>query len=194
MRRLALSLVAASCVVILGPAAEAAPEASRVVDRTFVCQTGYLGGVHQIETWAGKGARPNGKRLGFTNVTTNLPEGFLGGITSDEVWVNKRLCRASKARLPLSRAGLSGGSIGISERRVDCFTPRTVLIRVRGDYVRPTTFRTTSPYGYPTLRAVGVVVQAQLAVGSASGRLFAYASVDSKMKTRLYTNRDCKED
>jgi hypothetical protein len=84
--------------------------------------------------------------------------------------------------------------IGITEKRVDCFTPRTVLLRVRGQFARPTSMRTATAYGFAQLRAVGSLRSAELSLSAPTGRRLAYASVDSNQRTTLFTARDCEED
>jgi hypothetical protein len=192
--------LAASMLVLLACALAASiaagTAASRVIDRTFVCQTGYLGGVYQIEAWASTAGQKQGRarKFSFVSVNTNLPDGFLGGIESNAVWVNRLHCRPTSVKPALSRVGLRGGGIGISEQRVDCFTPRKLLFRVRGEFVRPTALHDVSPFGYPELRAVGAVRTAELGVTSESGRRIAYASIDPNRRTLLSTARDCTED
>jgi hypothetical protein len=180
---------------VLAPA-HARDTASRVIDQTFVCQTGYLGGVHQLEARAHKSVRREGgsKRYGFVSMNTNLPEGFLGGVETGSIWVSRRYCRATDARPPLTRAGLRGGAIGPFERRIDCFTPRQVLIRIRGESARPASLKAVSPYGYPILRALGNFRKVEIAIGTPKRRLLAYASVDATQRTQLFTAPDCQED
>ncbi len=187
--------IATVCAARLSEA-DAEPAASRVIDRTFSCQTGYLGGVYQVEAWAGKSVRAGSgsKRYGFASIRANLPEQSVGGIDADAIWVSRRNCQAVRTSMPLGTTGLQGGAIGLLERRLDCFTPRRVLIRIRGEFARPTSLRAVAPYGDALLLARGVVRKAQLAMSSPAGRRLAYASVDATQRTLLYTAPDCEED
>jgi hypothetical protein len=69
-----------------------------------------------------------------------------------------------------------------------------VLLRVRGAFVKPTTLRTASPYGYPQLQALGPTKRAELAVATVGGKPIAYASIAGAKTARLFTSTNCQED
>ena len=71
---------------------------------------------------------------------------------------------------------------------------KDTLGRLRGDFVKPTTLRTASPFGYPQLRALGATKQAELAVATLAGKPIAYASIAGAKTARLFTSTDCQED
>ncbi len=186
--------VAALCAALI-PTAVAGPAASRVVDRTFACETGYLGGIYQatVETYWFVPPKAE-RRIPSATVVTNLTNGFLGGISSTSMYVNRLHCKATSTTLPLTTKGLRGGRFSPLATEYDCYTPRRVLLRIRGDFVKPTVLRTASPFGYPQLRALGATKRAELAVGTLAGKPIAYASIAGTKTARLFTSTDCQED
>ncbi|HJR94801.1 MAG TPA: hypothetical protein VJ807_05145 [Gaiellaceae bacterium] len=188
----ALAIVLAAAAVV--PAAGADSSASRLVDRTFTCAVGYLGGVYQTSVESYWSLPPHVvRRTASATATTNLEKGFLGGISSSSLYVNKRYCRPTGIRLPLTTKGLQGGPFSEFSTEYDCFTPRRVLFRVRVEFVKPTALRTASPLGVPQLQALGPATRAELAIGTLKGKPIAYASI-AGTKARLFTATDCQED
>jgi fluoride ion exporter CrcB/FEX len=196
MRRLAFLLgVSALACSVLVAAGSAEPGASRIVDRTFLCETGYLGGVYQATVESYWYVPPQaGRRIPSGTVSTNLTEGFLGGISPSSMSVNREHCTPTRAKLSLTTTGMRGGPFSPLSTEYDCYTPRRVLLRIRGDFVKPTTLRTASPFGYPQLQAQGAAKQTALAVGTLAGKLIAYASIAGAKKARLFTSTNCQED
>ena len=189
-----LAGVAAVCAVLV-PTAAAGPAASRIIDSTFSCETGYLGGVYQatVNTYWYVPPKTT-RRVPGANVGTNLTNGFLGGISPSSIYVNRLYCKVTKARASLTTNSLRGGAFSSLPTEFDCYTPRRVLLRLRGDFVKPTTLRTASPFGYPQLRALGATKRAELAVATISGKPIAYASIAGAKTARLFTSTDCQED
>jgi hypothetical protein len=186
--------VAALCAVLI-PAAAADPVASRVVDSTFACETGYLGGVYQATINSYWYVPPQAtRRIPGANVGTSLTNGFLGGISTNSIYVNRLYCKVTKAKAPLTTKGLRGGAFSPLPTEFDCFTPRRVLLRIRGDFVKPTTLRTAKPFGYPQLRALGATKRAEVVITTLAGRAIAYASIAGAKTPRLFTSTDCQED
>jgi hypothetical protein len=73
--------LAVGAVVLLSPA-HAREGASRVVDRTFVCEVGYLGGVYQATVESYWFLPPQSeRRIPSATVATNLQNGFLARST-----------------------------------------------------------------------------------------------------------------
>lgn len=195
MKRICVLIVLVGIAGVLLAPAYAREEASRVVDRTFACETGYLGGVYQTTVNSNWYVPPPATgRIPSATVTTNLTDGFLGGISSSSIHVNRLHCKATKTKVQLSTKGLSGGSFSSLPVQYDCYTPRRVLLRIRGEFVKPTTLRTASPYGYPQLRALGATTRAELAVATLAGKPIAYASIAGAKTARLFTSTDCQED
>ena len=196
MKRIgALIVVAGIAGVLLAPA-YGRENASRVLDSTFTCETGYLGGVYQatIDSYWYVPPQATG-RIPSATVDTNLTNGFLGGISSNSIYVNRLYCKVTKARAPLTTKGMRGGPFSALPTEFDCYTPRRVLLRIRGEFVKPTTFRMAPPFGYPQLRALGAVKQAELAIATPAGKPIAYASIaGAKPSAGLLTSTDCQED
>jgi hypothetical protein len=185
----ALALVAGR----LSSHARAAPSASTIVDRTFLCETGYLGGIYQVQI-AGSDAVPQASEarpasVGLTTIDASLA--FLGKQPALEVNVER--CKARRARVSLSTSRLSGGAVGKLGRSFDCVTPRRILVRVRAEFRQPTSLRVVKPYGYATLRAGGIARTASLAIQTEAGKRIALALVRGN-SARIYTANTCEED
>ena len=100
----------------------------------------------------------------------------------------------TRAPVTLTTKGLRGGAFSHSARGFDCFTSRRVLVRIRGEFVKPATLKTASPFGYPQLQAQGAMKHAELAVATIAGKPIAYASIAGPKSARLFTSPDCQED
>jgi hypothetical protein len=194
VRRIAAPLVVAGMAAALLAPAQARDTASRIIDRTFVCEAGYLGGIYQVSFESYWHMPPTGRRTPSATASTNLASGSIAGISPTSLNVNRLHCKATGAKVPLTTKGLRGGAFSPFNTEYDCFTPRMVLLRVRGEFVKPTTLRTVSPFGYPQLHAQGPATQIQLAVGTLKGKPIAYASIAGPKKARLFTYNDCQED
>ncbi len=194
--RRSIALIAVGCLATMPlSTAHARQEASRVVDRTFSCATGYVGGIYQTSVESYWHVPPQGeRRTPSATASTVLTNGFLGGISPTSVYVNRLHCKATKSKLPLTTKRLRGGAFSPFNTEFDCFTPRKVLLRVRGAFVKPTTLHTASPFGYPQLQAMGPAIQTELAVGTLKGKPIAYASIAGVQKARLFIATDCEED
>jgi hypothetical protein len=194
MARGSILVVAVFCGAAFLSAANARPDASRVIDRTFVCATGYLGGIYQLEVDAYFAARQGSqKREVFANVATNLPDGFLGGVDAKEVFVNPRHCNAVERVRPTT-GHLHTVAVDPLGVQVECDTPRTVVVRIRGEFAKPTSLRTAQAFGRPRLRASGAVEEAAITIATRAGRTIASVTVASTQKARLSTSTNCRED
>ena len=195
MKRTCVLIALAGIAGVLLAPAYAREDASRVIDRTFACETGYLGGVYQATIDSYWYLPPQGgRRIPSATVDTNLTNGFLGGISSSSVYVNRLYCKVTKTKAPLTTKGLRGGAFSPLATEFDCFTPRRVLLRVRADFVKPTKLRTASPTGYPQLQALGATKRSELVVATLAGKPIAYASITGAKTARLFTSTDCQED
>ncbi len=196
MRRalvITLALTAVAAVLIPSPAAR--PDASRIVDRTFNCTAGYLGGVYQVDIDSYWYVDPQTqRRTPSATVSTSLTNGFLGGISSSSLYVNRLHCRATNAKVALTTKGLSGGALDALGAQNQCFTSRRILVRIRGEFRKPTQLRVASPSGYPQFQALGPTTQTELAIATIAGRPIAYAATAGPRKARLFTSTDCRED
>ena len=123
-------------------------------------------------------------------IVTTLP-GFTFPFRSwGTVGVNRARCRASSARVSLSRSGLQGGAAGPIDDRWDCTPGRRVYVRVRavlGSRAALSTFRSV-------LRMTVPVREATLAARAQSGRPLVYAQVLQSGKSLLYTSPTCFPD
>jgi hypothetical protein len=193
-RRVVAVVVVGLAAVVLAPA-HARESASRVIDRTFSCETHYLGGVYQASVESYWFVPPQGgRRTPSATATTLATNGFLGGISSSSMYVTRLRCRATSARVRLTTKSLRGGAFSQLRTSYDCFTPRRVLLRLRGEFVKPTTLRTASPSGYPQFQALGATKRTELAVATVAGKPIAYASIAGAKTARLFTSTTCQED
>jgi hypothetical protein len=99
-------------------------------------------------------------------------------------------CRTRSGRIPLSSAGLRGGSPGQLGASLDCVTPKRVIVRVRavlGGAAKP---RARGEF----LKTTAPVTEAAFAVRTESGRPLAYAQVLQSGRTKHFTAKGCAED
>lgn len=123
-------------------------------------------------------------------IVTTLPGYTFPFRSWGTVGVNRARCRASTARVSLSRSGLQGGAAGPIDDRWDCTPGRRVYVRVRavlGSRAGLTTFRSV-------LRTTVPVREATLAARAQSGRTLVYAQVLQSGKSLLFTSPTCFPD
>lgn len=193
MRRRVLSVALIVAAVAFLTPARALESAARPLDRSFVCETAYVGGVYQAKIESYWFNPPKGNRLPSAVITTSLADGFLAGVSSTSMYVNTLRCKATRTKIALTTKGLRGGDFSPFDDAYNCFTPRRVLVRVRGEFVKPTSFKTASPSGYPQLQALGTTKRTELAVVTLAGKPIAYATTAGS-KARLFTSPDCRAD
>lgn len=206
-RRFALLLSAVVAVLLVASLAVAAERvigdgerttsvvvASRIVDRTVLCEVGSQGGVYVATLRAASAIRATGKVANVALRTRLVPNWRLVYIGATEVLLSPA-CRRSTARVALTSRGLSGGVADRFGDESDCWTPRRVLIRVRAVFRSPVTLRLGSPYRFPELFARGKVKEASLAMRTPAGKPLAFATVSETGRARLFTARqDCFPD
>jgi len=142
VKRHALMVVAGLAAVLLAPA-HARESASRVVDRTFSCEAGYVGGRYQATVSSGFSTSPGSSKLRASSVVTkNIHEAALGSMSSQGVVVHRRLCSVARVTVKLTTKGLRGGAVPPLGTDATCETPRRVLVRVRAVFERPVTPQT----------------------------------------------------
>lgn len=186
--------VALALCLLVVPVGSAQPAASRVIDRTFSCAAGFVGGLHQVTLGTTFTTRSGTSALKASSyVQQNMFES-LGSLDSDGVTVHRGLCAVAKKTVALTTKGLRGGTVSQLGARTTCETPRRILLRVRAVFERPVTTRTTRQFGFPQFGASGELEQAAMVVGTLTGRTIAYLSVTGTEKARLFTLRTCKED
>lgn len=187
------ALVLGSVTVV--PAAAADPAVSRVVERTFSCEAGYVGGLHRIDLSSAYSTTPGSTSLRVTSaVTQDMHSAALGQLTSDGFTVHRGLCSPARGAVKLSTKGMRGGLVPPLGSAATCETPSRPLVRVRAVFDGPVLTQTTKPFGFPILSVSGELEQAALAIGTRTGKTIAYLSVTRAEKARLFTLRTCKED
>jgi len=179
---------------LLSPAG-ARPEASRIVDRTFLCESGFVGGLYRLDVNSQYSTGQGSSELTvYSSVTRDMYESPLGALSSSGLAIHRERCVPTKGALKLSTTGMRGGAVPPLGTASTCETPRRVLLRVRAVFERPVTPRTSKRFGFPQLIAEGSVKEAALAIGTRAGKAIAYLSVTGAEHARLFTVRTCEED
>jgi hypothetical protein len=219
MRRACLELpvgvvLAASAFVASGSATTSVAPA-RVIDRTFVCESGLVGGGREIELRARSGFRslqnpsqwqmlpsvglstrgdltsisagePREKRANDPNDFGPFGSGLSVGATS---------CKPARASVRLSARGLSGGAASQLGDTYDCPAPWKVLVRVRGVFPVPTSLRLNRHYDSrawrTSFRPAESPREAYFAVQTRGGKALAFAAAFGSGKARLFTAPSC---
>lgn len=192
--RLAALVVAAVAAAALTPLAGGEPRATRVFDRTFSCEAGYLGGIYQVQLSSTYEPGSSSTLQPVASITRNMWDSPYGMLASSGVSVHRGLCAPSRSRVKLTTGGLRGGAVPALGVEAMCETPRRVLMRVRAVFSRPPDVGTSRQFGFPQLNAFGAVRQAAIAVGTPTGKTIAYVSVNGSRRARLFTLRTCEED
>lgn len=188
--------------------ADAAPAATKLVDRTLECKTGVQGGARVVflraqtaygqgkaldwlaqVTVAGAGqpvpSKPN-YRPTLAGMTTGWP--VAPPLTSGGVGFDAVRCKSAGKRAPLSRRGLVGGAAGQFGDEYTCVVPRTMLIRLRAAFRAPVALELKRGYYSADER----VVRGQLAVTTLAGKPIVYAEVaETGGKASLFTSKAC---
>lgn len=194
--------------------------ASNVVDRTVVCATGD-GIVRELDVSATSGVRLRNDRskwqvrpnASFVADATFIPDTgntvsatvsagwppvkHAGSPVSHEsLWVSTR-CRSSRARVPLSTAGLSGADASQFKDEYDCVVPARVLVRIRSVFRAPTSVRRVRQrYGFgkffeEDFVARGPVREATLAIRTVSGKPIALGTAHESGRARIFVGETC---
>lgn len=206
----------AAVALIVQPAAPAQPSASRIIDLSFSCSVSVRAGARLIEMSATSGFRVPENRsqwkwLASADIRTR--DGFPvyvsagapppvpdPGATRQARWltIDSQLCKPATARAALSANGLVGGPA--SQLRgsdaYECTTSSSVVVRIRAVFRTATTLRVQRLFGQRrlTTATAAVVREAQLAVGTQSGKPLAYAEVFESGKARLFAAPSCRFD
>lgn len=165
-----------------------------VLDRTFSCEAGYLGGLYQVQLSSTYEPATSSSLRAVASVTKNIWESPYGMLASSGFSVHRGLCTPSTATVKLTTRGLRGGAVPSLGVEAMCETPRRVLMRVHAVFSRPPSVATSRQFGFPQLNAFGSVRRAAIAVGTPAGKTFGYLSVTGSERARLFTVRTCKED
>ena len=217
----AACIVALAAVAVPWPSSSAATEASRVLDRTFSCAPGYLGGVYSITARARTGVRETGsgwRQPPLATIGSSLAGVAQFSIQNSLAWISAgRPAPAAPVspadpELPLRAWGTVAVQSGVCRG-----TSARVPVGTRG-LVRATVGPFDEIYECDTPRRVLVRVRASLAgtgalmsfhdylrttvptrtaevmVRTASGRPVAYVRVQESGKASLFTAPGCVED
>lgn len=121
----------------------------------------------------------------------DAPAGFRFPMRSwGTIGVNREQCRPSRKSVGLSRSGLRGGRVGLSDEEWDCFAARRVLVRIRAVMTKPARL---APY-VDFLRTTVPVTAASIAVQTFSGKRLFFAQVLESGDSLLYVSPDCVPD
>ena len=210
MTRAALVVTVVLAASALGGRADG--QTTPVLDRTYTCKVELGGGLYAVDVSAHAGTR-SGKRwaklpyvglrtgnasistsnllawisAGRPTTTTTMDLDFWSFSGLGTIGVRRPLCRATTARVPLSPAGLRGGSAPATGVAYSCEAPRRVLVRIRAPLSKRAVMRG------PELSTVHVATRAaQIAVRTESGRPLVYGDVQGTGKSRLFTAKGCR--
>lgn len=219
VRAAALGVGLAVSVSVFAFSASAGPTASKIVDRTVVCETGG-GNLREIDLSARSGLRLRGDRskwqdrpyASFVAGKTYIPgkgntvsASIIAGwpparyagrpVRSESLSISTR-CRPSPSRASLSTAGMSGAAASQFGDEYDCVVPARVLVRVRSVFRVPTSVsRERRRYGGNTFEddfvAQGPVREASLVIRTLSGKPIAAATVHESGRARLFAGDSC---
>jgi hypothetical protein len=172
VRALGAAAVAAVLVVPIGSAGESA---TRIIDRTLICQMPGEG-FPDSTRFMSVSATLRPPWLSVSNgpsrdVRALIRTGPSGRKATGAVSFSGTECAAAGFRIPLSARGLSKARA----RSYACDVPSAVVIRVRAVFRRPTGF-TRDPLTPSLLRARGLVRTAFLAVATRDRKTLAFAS------------------
>jgi hypothetical protein len=217
---------AAACIVVIAaavpwPFSAAATQASRVVDRTFSCAPGYLGGVYSISARARTGVGKAGtvwQQPPLATVGSSLVGAAQFSIQNSLAWISAGQpapaapVSPADPELPLRAWGTVGVQSGVCRA-----LPVRVPVGTR-DLARATVGPFEETYDCDTPRRVLVRVRATLAgtgaltsfhgylrttvptrtaevmVRTPSGKPVAYVRVQESGKASLFTAPECVED
>jgi hypothetical protein len=175
--------------------------AARVVDRTFLCAAGEVGGGLWGLTAATSppktgGQDPRTRLPGFAaHVRRNVAGGYLATVATER-WPNgiavaRADCRQTAGRIGLTRRGLDGGRFSPFYEEYDCDTPRRVLMRVRAVFRGRSALAPRGDY----LAASGNVQTASIAVAAYPKRKpVVFASVSPKGGRMFLASSRCVKD
>jgi hypothetical protein len=163
------------------PVGNSAESASRIIDRTSVCQMPGEG-FPDATRFMSVSAQPGPPWISVTNgpsfeLRASVRTRAGGRKTTGSVSLSRTECTPTRVRVPLSTSGLREGRAAPG-RSYRCDVPSIVLIRVRATFIRPTGF-SRDPLSPSVVRARGRVATGYLSVTLPGGRRpLAFASVN----------------
>ena len=210
----ALAVATLALLVLVGGRlsshADAAPTATKIVDRTLRCTTGIQGGAPVILVNTRSAYGDGGGKLewfaqafivaagqavptrpGFQPTLAGMtagwppPKGFKSGAVS----FHNRRCTATREQVGFSRRGLFGGPAAQLGDDYQCRVPRTMLVRVRAEFTKPVALRLLDNGTY--YAADGRIAQGQIAVQTLQRKPILYADVTDSGRARIFTRGTC---
>ncbi|MGH3134133.1 MAG: hypothetical protein ACRDNY_10425 [Gaiellaceae bacterium] len=109
---------------------------------------------------------------------------------SGTLGIHRTRCKASKARVALTRDGLRGGAASALGDERDCVAPRRVLLRVRARLQSAGTLKRRQMFFATNVP----LAEAKLVVRTLSGKPLVYAQAFQSGKTPFFTARSCVRD
>jgi hypothetical protein len=194
----AIGLAAAIAGLQPSAGAQTAPPA-KVVDRTFRCTIYAQAGLRQIELSA-RSAVPDQWEPFVSAQSFGLPNtiyGTLASVSLGGIYHDITRCTRTRARVPLTHRGLSGGRASQFEDKYDCAASRRVLVHVRAVFEEPVPVRVDwadATRRHKQAEAVGRARSAAFAIRTEAGRPIAYGDVLPSGAGRLFTGRGCFPD
>jgi len=211
MRAPALVLAAVAMLAAsLSHSPRASPGATRLVDRTLVCNTGFANGVRSITVTARSAFGKGGKLEWLAQATVATPGALIPSkrnaylptlagttagwpppapLTSGGMGFSTKRCSGTRAKVPLSPRGLSGGAASQLGEELKCVTPKRVLLRTRTTFREPTTPELDRKAGWYGANAR--IERGQVAVRTLAGKPLVYGEVADSGKARLFTAKGC---
>jgi hypothetical protein len=193
---LAASLAVAAERIVRDADRTQAVAASRIIDRTLLCEVALRAGVRSLDIKANGALRqgPNAHGAAIDLFSPWSPDAYLAGIGEGTLTLNHKRCRPLKTRVRLQRRGLSGGPLGPFGDTYDCSPPRFVRVRLRASFrsrvsLRPTVWDDQAPF--PVMRARGRVQEGYIAVQTRVGKPLLFGSVADSKPGRLFTADSC---
>jgi hypothetical protein len=203
-----LSVTLAATSVRSAADASASTRATRVVDRTLLCRTGYAGGARllilsarsavrrgdQLDSLAFAFVATPGNPLSRQNTQPTLAGVSAGWpppppLTSGGLGYDNSRCGPAARKLPLSPRGLTGGVAGAFGDELRCIVGKTVLVRVRATFRQPVVEEPNKAGDY--ISALGRAEKGQVVVSTPKGKTLVYADVADGGRARLFT-RGCQ--
>lgn len=138
-------MIAAALAAVLA-ASVGAVTPSRLVDRTFVCETVVHAGVRGVGLLASpRGPFDRSEQNLHVLAGVGMSSPLLAWAGTEGVRVHVKLCHAApEARVPLRPTGLDGGAETFSAE-YDCELPGRLLVRVRATLARPARWLRRTP-------------------------------------------------
>jgi hypothetical protein len=194
------------------PTVSAAAQASRTFDRTFRCTLPlHYGGIPKLDLTVMSGLKAGRRfeRIATATITARTSsalgrragDGYLhvGGVsagwppkpplTSGGVVISLDRCTSAGGRPALAPRGLAGGTADSFGDGYECLPPKTVLLRTRVTFHRPTSVRVERARdGERTLAALARITRASWVLQTLKGKPIAYADIRESGRARMFTS------